>query len=69
MILSYKSCCVLLYDSLITYIGFYWVYAIAITLVGLCCLVLTSQEHWSEAGATKTLGSDNKVCYFFLPPS
>jgi hypothetical protein len=23
MILSYKSCCVLLYDSLITYIGLY----------------------------------------------
>jgi len=37
-ILSYKSCCVLLYDSLITYIGLYWVYAIAITLVG--CVLL-----------------------------
>ena len=38
MILSYKACCVLLYDSLITYIGLYWVYVITITLVG--CILL-----------------------------
>ena len=38
MIISYKDCCVLLYDSLITYIGLYWVHAITITLVG--CIIL-----------------------------
>jgi hypothetical protein len=38
MILSYKACCVLLYDSLITYIVLYLIYAITITLVG--CVLL-----------------------------
>jgi hypothetical protein len=41
MILSYKACCVLLYDSLIIYIGLYLFYAIAITFVG--CVLL--QDH------------------------
>jgi hypothetical protein len=47
MILSYKSCCVLLYDSLITYIGLYLVYAIAITLVG---CVLLHNHHCMSIG-------------------
>ena len=55
MILSYKACCVLLYDSLITYIDLYWVYAIAITLVG--CVLL--QVHHRMSIGTK-LGWDGE---------
>ena len=47
MILSYKACCVLLYDSLITYIGLYWVYAITITFVG---CVLLQDRHCMSVG-------------------
>ena len=47
MILSYKPCYVLLYDSLITYIGLYWVYAITINLVG---CVLLQVHHCKSVG-------------------
>jgi hypothetical protein len=47
MILSYKACCILLYDSLITYIGLYRVYAIAISLVG---CVLLQVHHCMSVG-------------------
>jgi hypothetical protein len=34
----------------------------SLRLVCTVVLVLTAQEHWSEAGTTKTQGSDHKVC-------
>jgi hypothetical protein len=32
-------------------------------------LALAAREHWSEVGATKTIGSDYNVCNLFFSPS
>jgi hypothetical protein len=53
MILSHKACCVLLYNSLIIYIDYIEFMLSSLWLVCVV-LILTAQEHWSEAGATKT---------------
>ena len=59
MFLSHKTSLVLLYDSLITYIGSCWVYCISFTLVGLCSLVGSiSQEHWNRARMTMSRGNN-----------
>jgi hypothetical protein len=59
MFLSHKTILVLLYDSLITYIGSCWVNYIALTLVGFCSLADSiSQKHWSGTWMAMARGSD-----------
>ena len=59
MFLSHKTSLVLLYDSLITYIGSCWVYYIAFTLVGLCYLAGSILlEHWNRSRMVIERGND-----------
>jgi hypothetical protein len=53
MFLSHKDDVTLLHNSLIICIDYLLDILFSFTLVGFCCLILTAQERWSEAGATK----------------